>query len=60
MQICISLCISPVSPEQEKPSPLKPSLQTQRYEPGVFIQLALGLQLWSSVAHSSRSEVMMV
>lgn len=42
-------------PEQEKPSPLKPSLQAQRYEPGVLTHSALGLQLWSSVEHSSKS-----
>jgi len=45
----------PDVPEQLNPSPLNPSLQEQRYEPGVFMHSALGLQLCSSVMHSSTS-----
>lgn len=48
-----SMCC--VIPEQVNPSPLNPSLQVQRYDPGVFMHSAFGLQLCSSVTHSSTS-----
>ena len=47
-------------PVQLSPSSSYPGLQVQLYDPLVFLQSALKLQLWVPLSHSSMSEIIFI